>query len=152
MALMCLLSAHRTVVTNYTPSVQAYCIGGKFGGLCYNRQIKIGQNFLLAYIRMAILYQTAKFKLANILAIAIMGSTTKFNSRQYFRLYSSIGFRSDPPEVGYARLPPILAQCKVLHPWAVFREGMAIIHTVVSWASVHSWVSSTHVAHFKGSV
>ena len=45
----------------------------RFGGLYYNRQIKICQNFLLAYniIRMAILYRTAKFKSANVLAIAI---------------------------------------------------------------------------------
>ena len=28
-----------------------------------------------------------KFKSANILAIEILGSTAKFNSRQYFRLY-----------------------------------------------------------------
>ena len=60
----------------------------RFGSLYYNHQIKIRQNFLLAYIRMAIPYQTAKFKSANILAIAILGSTAKFNSRQYFRLYS----------------------------------------------------------------
>ena len=61
----------------------------RFGGLyyMYNRQIKIRQNFLLAYIRMAIPYRTAKFKSANILPIAILGSTAKFNSRQYFRLY-----------------------------------------------------------------
>ena len=38
---------------------------------------------------MAILYQTAKFKSTNIFAIAILGSTAKFNSRQYFRLYGS---------------------------------------------------------------
>ena len=39
-----------------------YRIAGKFGGLYYNRQIKIHQNFLLTYIiRMAIPYQTAKF-------------------------------------------------------------------------------------------
>ena len=66
--------------------------GIKFGGLAvyyYNRQIKIRQNFLLAYIRMAILYRTAKFKSANILSIAILGSTAKFNARQYFRLYGS---------------------------------------------------------------
>ena len=56
--------------------------------LCYNCQIGIHQNFLLAYMRMAILYRTAKFKSANIFAIAILGSTAKFNSRQYFRLYS----------------------------------------------------------------
>ena len=37
---------------------------------------------------MAILYQTTKFKSANILAIAILGSTAKFNSRQYFWLCS----------------------------------------------------------------
>ena len=54
--------------------------GIKFGGLAvyyYNRQIKIRQNFLLAYIRMAIPYRTAKFKSANILSIAILGSTAK---------------------------------------------------------------------------
>ena len=64
--------------------------GIKFGGLAiyyYNRQIKIRQNFLLSYIRMAIPYRTAKFKSANILSIAILGSTAKFNARQYFRLY-----------------------------------------------------------------
>ena len=37
---------------------------------------------------MAIPYQSAKFKSANILIIAIWGSTAKFNSRQYFQLYS----------------------------------------------------------------
>ena len=67
--------------------------GIKFGGLAiyyYNRQIKIRQNFLLTYIRMAIPYQTAKFKSANILSIAILGSTAKFKARQYFRLYDMI--------------------------------------------------------------
>ena len=59
----------------------------QFGGLYYNRQIKICQNFLLAYIHMAIPYRTSKFKSANILAIVILGSTAKFNSRQYFQLY-----------------------------------------------------------------
>ena len=66
--------------------------GIKFGSLAvyyYNRQIKIRQNFLLAHIRMAIPYRTAKFKSANILSIAILGSTAKFNARQYFRLYGT---------------------------------------------------------------
>ena len=58
------------------------------GGLYYNRRIKIRQNFLLAYIRMAIPYQTTKFKSVNILAIAILDSTAKFNACQYFQLYS----------------------------------------------------------------
>ena len=38
---------------------------------------------------MAIPYRTAKFKSADILPIVILGSTAKFNSRQYFRLYGS---------------------------------------------------------------
>ena len=59
----------------------------QFGGLCYNRQIKIRQNFLLTYIRMAILYRTAKFRSANILAIAILPN---FIFCQYFRLYDII--------------------------------------------------------------
>ena len=37
---------------------------------------------------MAIPYRTAKFKSANILTIANLGSTVKFNSRQYFLLYN----------------------------------------------------------------
>ena len=41
---------------------------------------------------MPILCQTAKFKSVNILAKAIWDPTAKFNSRQYFRLYSR-GFR-----------------------------------------------------------
>ena len=36
---------------------------------------------------MVIPYRTAKFKSANIFAMAILGPTTKFNSRQYFWLY-----------------------------------------------------------------
>ena len=49
--------------------IHAYHIAGKFGGelkiwwfdgLYYNRQIKIRQNILLTYIRMAIPHQTAK--------------------------------------------------------------------------------------------
>ena len=42
----------------------------RVGGLYYNCQIKIRQNFLLAYIHMVIPYRTTKFKSANILAIA----------------------------------------------------------------------------------
>ena len=67
--------------------------GIKFGGLAVylcNRQIKMRQYFILAYIHVAIPYRTAKFKSANIFAIAIWGPTAKFNSRQYFRLYGSL--------------------------------------------------------------
>ena len=39
-------------------------------------------------IHMAIPYRTAKFKSASIVQIEILGSTIKFNSCQYFRLYS----------------------------------------------------------------
>ena len=67
-----------------------YCIAGKVGSLAVylnNRQIKIRQNFLLAYICMAIPYRTAKLKSANTFAMAIWDPTAKFNSHQYFRLY-----------------------------------------------------------------
>ena len=50
-----------------------YRIAGKFGGL-------------------AIYITTAKLKSANILAIAILGSTAKFNSHQYLRLYGIMIF------------------------------------------------------------
>ena len=55
---------------------------------------------------MAIPYRTAKFKSAKIFAIVILGSTAKFNFRQYFRLYgipmsriysSLSSFLSGPP-------------------------------------------------------
>ena len=58
-----------------------YCIAGKFGGLAVylcNRKINIRQYFLLAYIRIAIHYRTAKFKSANIFSM-----TTKFNYHQW---------------------------------------------------------------------
>ena len=67
----------------------------RFGGLYYNHQIKIRQNFLLAYIHMAMPYRTAKFKSANILLIAIWGSTAKFNAHQYFWLYGICMFPKD---------------------------------------------------------
>ena len=53
--------------------------GIKFGSLVVylcNCHIKIHQYFILAYIRMAIPYRTAK------------GPTTKYNSHQYFQLHS----------------------------------------------------------------
>ena len=71
-----------------------YCIAGKFGGLAVYittaklKSAKISYSHI--YIRMAILYRTAKFKSANILVTAIWGSTAKFNSRQYFQLYGNI--------------------------------------------------------------
>ena len=56
--------------------------GIKFGGLAFclcNCKIKIHQYFILAYIiRMAIPYQTAKFKSTNIFAMVIWGPTAKF--------------------------------------------------------------------------
>ena len=39
---------------------------------------------------MAILYRTNKFKSANTFEMAVWDPTTKFNSHQYFQLYSSL--------------------------------------------------------------
>ena len=58
--------------------------GIKFGGLAVYiitaklKSAKISYSHIQC-IRMAIPYRTAKFKFANILAIAILGSTAKFN-------------------------------------------------------------------------
>ena len=57
-------------------------------------------------IRMAIPYRTAKFKSANIFAMAIWGPTAKFNSHQYFQLYGSIielvdSISRDDPDTPY---------------------------------------------------
>ena len=80
--------------------------GIKFGGLAvylYNRQIRIRQYFILAYIRMVIPYRTAKFKSASIFAMVIWRSTAnlKFNSRQYFHLHGmlsllGVGVKASP--------------------------------------------------------
>ena len=70
-----------------------YHIAGKFGGgikfgslavYITTAKLKSARISYLHIICMAIPYQTAKFKSANILAIVILGSTTKFNSCQYF--------------------------------------------------------------------
>ena len=42
---------------------------------------------------MAIPYQTTKFKSTNNLEIAILGSTAKFNSHQYFQLYGILSLQ-----------------------------------------------------------
>ena len=61
----------------------------RFGSLACDRQIKFHQYFILAYMRMVIPYWTAKFKSANIFTMVIWDPTAKFNSRQYFQLYST---------------------------------------------------------------
>ena len=43
----------------------------RFGSLACDRHIKICQYFMLAYIHMAIPFQTAKFKSVNIFTMAI---------------------------------------------------------------------------------
>ena len=53
------------------PYSRKYWRGIKFGALVCDRQIKIRQHFILAYIRVAIPYRTAKFKFANISTMAI---------------------------------------------------------------------------------
>ena len=81
-------------IAEHVKGTNYYCIAGKFGGelnladCLSNRQIKIPQNFLLTCIHMAIPFQTAKFKSANTLVMAIWDPTAKFNSCQYFQLYS----------------------------------------------------------------
>ena len=87
--------------TKFVRAVPTYCKDGKFGGelnLMVWRSSSQPPNvkstniyFLLAYIPMATPYRTAKFKSANIFAIAILGPTAIFNSHQYFWLYD-IGF------------------------------------------------------------
>ena len=53
---------------------------------------------------MVILYRTTKFKSANILVIAIWGSTAKFNSRQYFQLYGMRIMRMHVWLISYIKL------------------------------------------------
>ena len=61
--------------------------GIKFGSLAVyitTAKLKSAKISYSHIIRVAIPYRTAKLKSANILIIAILGSTAKFNSRQYF--------------------------------------------------------------------
>ena len=61
-----------TKLFSFARDYAPYRIAGKFGGelnlavRAYNRQIKVRQYFLHAYMRMVIPYRTAKFKSANI--------------------------------------------------------------------------------------
>ena len=74
--------------------LSTYRIAGKFGRelnlAVYITTVKL-KSTKISYshiiIRMAIPYQTTKFKSAIILAIVILGLTAKFNSCQYFQVY-----------------------------------------------------------------
>ena len=66
--------------------------GIKFGNLTVyitTAKLKSAKIFYLHIYVWRSRTQTAKFKSANILAMAILGSTTKLNSRQYFWLCGS---------------------------------------------------------------
>ena len=79
-----------------------YRIAGKFGGwVVYITTAKL-KSAKISYSHVYTLYRTAKFKSANILVIAILGSTAKFNSCQYFRLYGIL-----PPLPVTVQLVPI---------------------------------------------
>ena len=102
--------------------------GIKFGGLAVylcNCQIKICQYFIQchAYIRMVIPYRTAKFKFTNIFAVAIWRSTVKFNSRQYFCLYSITTYSLVQDHHTYIRNFNLAVavedyiNCQILHLW-----------------------------------
>jgi hypothetical protein len=79
---------------------------------------------------MAIPYRTAKFKSANILAIAILGSTAKFNSRQYFRLYGTLLHRGSVLPRPFQHSGPPCLQCPYL-PHAHAQGGKVIGFVVV---------------------
>ena len=73
----------------HTLYLASYRIDGKFGSLAVyitTAKLKSAKISYSHIIRMTIPYQTAKSKSTNILAIivVILGSTTKFNSRQIF--------------------------------------------------------------------
>ena len=62
--------------------------------------------------------QTAKFKSANILEIAILGSTAKFNSHQYFWLYGNyycIHIMEFLPGENFCQFPHLLSLAKCLY-------------------------------------
>ena len=109
----------------------------KFGSLAvYVTTTKLkSQYFLLAYICMEIPYRIAKFKSANIFAIAILGSTTKFNSRQYmyFRLYGT----SSNVSLSYHGLTYRLSFLKFIVPSGTPRE-LLVSHSLPTSAQL-SW-------------
>ena len=75
---------------NNLPYSRKFWRGIKFGGLAdrlSNRQIKIRQNFLLAYIHMAILCRTAKFKSANTFEMAIWDFPPIFPAIRYSKVW-----------------------------------------------------------------
>ena len=74
-------------------TVSSHRIAGKFGGLTvYVTTTKL-KSIKISYLH---IYIWRSHTAANILAIAILGSTTKLNSREYFRLYGILSCRSFP--------------------------------------------------------
>ena len=90
------------IIWNNAYTSVVYHIAGKFG-----RELKLAVwwstfataklkstdiSYLHIYntVHMAIPYQAAKFKSTNMYAMAIWSPTTKFNSRQYFRLHGMV--------------------------------------------------------------
>ena len=124
---------------------------------------------------MAIPYRAAKFKSANILAIAILGSTTKFNSHQYFRLCGrfiqsklmtkemerawghtcrSYYYCTNPAWAIYVELKPlvIITQDVLLMSGLIFIFTIGGIGTAVSskeWSKHHDNTDVT-IAHYIG--
>ena len=91
---------HNIIVIPYIPYSWKIWWGIKFGGLAVclaTAKLKLANTiFILAYIRMAIPYQMAKFNIFS-RAIQIQGPTAKFNSHQYFRLYGN----TRPPNLNH---------------------------------------------------
>ena len=74
----------------YIPYSRKIWWGIKFGGLAVYITITKSKNFLLhSHIILYVWRSRTEPPSANILAMAILGSTTKFNSCQYFRLYGT---------------------------------------------------------------
>ena len=76
-------------ITDLSLRLTLYHIAGKFGGLAIYIITPKLKSAKISYSHIYILWQSdiSKFKSTNILAIAIWGSTAKFNSRQFFQLY-----------------------------------------------------------------
>ena len=87
-------------ISRQLATVLLYCIAGKFGRelnlavwrshftIAKLKSTKISS--VRAYVCMAIPYQTAKLKSANIIVMPVWEQTAKFNSRQYFWLYGTL--------------------------------------------------------------
>ena len=114
--------------------------GNIFGGLAVYITIAKLKFAKISYSHIYVWQsRIAKFKSANILAIVIFGSTAKFNSRQYFRLYGSYNEQL----LGRLCPPPSCSHTYPAHACAISKSQPIMDLGFQAWNRNETWHKST---------